>query len=70
MDDAFNVIEKATFCDPYERLPVHDGTCWRLKGRDVKNRIDVWVGCEAYLDAKKHKCILCTVFDPNAEKKR
>ena len=68
-DDILWTIEQPFVCETYDRPPKHGGTCWRIKGRNVLNTRNVWVGCEAYLDAKKHRCILCTAFDPDSDKK-
>jgi len=69
MEDACHAIEVATVCEPYDRDPVHGGTCWRIKAHDIGETKEVWVGCEAFYESKKRKCMLCTLFDPNADRR-
>jgi hypothetical protein len=65
IQDVFQAVENATVCVVYERgVPEHGGTCWRLIGRNVDGDEDVAVGVEAFLDKKRRRCILCTVFRP------
>lgn len=64
-EDVFDAIENALRCLPYERQPDHNGTCWRVIGSGIDENKMIAIGVEAYLDKKKRKCALCTVFDPN-----
>jgi len=62
MDDVFNAIDSATGCQPYDRNPPeHQGTCWRVTGPTVDGE-SVAIGVEAFLDKKRRRCMLCTVF--------
>jgi hypothetical protein len=63
MEDVFNSIEKAVACEPYmNRAPEHGGTCWRVKGPDIDEAKEIAIGVEAFLDRKRRRCVLCTVF--------
>lgn len=62
--DVFNAIENANACVPYDQgAPENGGTCWRVIGRNIDNDQDVAVGVEAFLDKKRRRCVLCTVFE-------
>ena len=68
-EDVIHAIADPFACETYDRgIPEHEGTCWRITGPSMTGGRDVSVGVEAYHDKKKHRCILCTVFDPHAEK--
>lgn len=66
--DVHNAVEKATGCDPYTNgTPQHGGTAWRVFGPSVgddddRPSISIAVGIEAYLDGKRHRCVICTIF--------
>lgn len=61
MEDVFQVVATAAACRAYERVADHDGTCWRVTGPTVDGEL-VAIGVEAYLDKKRRRCILCTIF--------
>jgi hypothetical protein len=65
IQDVFRAIQGATSCFVHDRKPEHGGTCWRVFGRGLQEGKMLAVGVEAFLNKKKHRCILCTVFDPN-----
>ena len=63
LQDVFNAIETATACVAYgQGTPQNGGTCWRVTGKNIDGDQDVAVGVEAFLDKKRRRCILCTVF--------
>ena len=65
IQDVFNAVEGAATCLKYEQgTPQNGGTCWRVTGKNVDGDQDVAVGVEAFLDRKRRRCILCTVFEP------
>ncbi|WP_437635055.1 hypothetical protein [Sorangium sp. So ce854] len=63
MQDVFNAIEKAISCTAYANgIPTNGGTCWRVVGPNIDEDEHVAIGIEAFLDKKKRRCVLCTVF--------
>jgi hypothetical protein len=64
--DVHNAIANAGSCDAYENgQPRHGGTSWRIHGPSVgddKPSVTIAVGVEAYLDKKRRRCIICTIF--------
>jgi len=68
IQDVFRAIQEASFCGSYDRKPERGGTCWRLVGPSTEAKATISVGVEAFLDKKKHRCVLCTVFDPEKGK--
>lgn len=62
IQDVFHAVEKATSCAEYDGTPQNGGTCWRVTGRNIDEDQDVAVGVEAFLDKKRRRCVLCTVF--------
>jgi hypothetical protein len=66
MFDVFSAVERATRLLAYDREAVHGGTCWRLFGPDVDGTREVALGFEAFLDKKRRRVVLCTLFDPEA----
>lgn len=65
IEDVFRTIQDAHFCELYDRDPERGGTCWRVIGPCLLEEKRLAVGVEAFLDKKKHRCVLCTVFDPD-----
>lgn len=61
MEDVFHVVDTAAACRSYDRVADHAGTCWRVTGPTVDGEM-VAIGVEAYLDKKRRRCILCTIF--------
>jgi hypothetical protein len=43
--------------------PIEGGTCWRLFGSCLDDDRKVAIGVEAYLDRKRRRIILVTVFE-------
>lgn len=66
MWDVFKAIEEAAECLPYSGVPQHGGTCWRVLGPTADERV-VAIGVEAFLDRKRRRCILCTIFSVEGE---
>ena len=67
MWDVFKAIEAASACLPYPgTTPQHGGTCWRVRGPTTDDRV-IAVGVEAFLDKKRRRCILCTIFSVEGE---
>lgn len=63
IQDAFHAVASATACARYgQGIPQNGGTCWRVTGRDIDDNDDVAIGVEAFLDKKRRRCVLCTVF--------
>lgn len=66
MWDVFKAIEEADACLSYSGTPQHGGTCWRVRGPTADERA-VAIGVEAFLDKKRRRCILCTIFSVEGE---
>jgi hypothetical protein len=65
MEDVFVSVEQASTCAPYTKhAPEHGGTCWRVTGPNVDGTENVTIGIEAFVDKKKRRCVLCTIFRP------
>jgi hypothetical protein len=65
IQDVFHAVEHANACVAYDRRgPEHGGTCWRVVGWNVDRDMEVAISVEAFLDKKRRRCILCTVFEP------
>ena len=47
--------------EPYQGEIRHGGTCWRVKGQSAEEVL-IAVGVEAFLDKKKRRVVVCTVF--------
>lgn len=63
IQDVFGGIEAATACVRYEQGVAHNGgTCWRVRGESLDGDQEVAVGVEAFLDRRRRRCVLCTVF--------
>lgn len=63
IQDVFHAVEAAATCVKYEQgIPQNGGTCWRVTGQSIDGDQDVAVGVEAFLDKKRRRCVLCTVF--------
>ena len=65
MLDVFHAVENASSIAPYvpESGPQHDGTPWRIVGPPPDDEGDpIGVGVEAYLDKKRRRVYLTTVF--------
>ena len=63
VQDVFNAVENAASCTTYAQgVPQNGGTCWRVSGTNIDGDRDVAVGVEAFLDKKRRRCVLCTVF--------
>lgn len=66
IQDVFHAVESASKCLEYSGgVAQNGGTCWRVVGKNVDRDKAIAVGVEAFLDKKKRRCILCTVFRPN-----
>ena len=59
--DARHAIALATRCAPYARVPLADGTCWRLWGFDLDGE-ETAIGFEAFKDHLGRRILLMTVF--------
>jgi len=63
MLDVFELVENATVCTPYDkRAPRRDGTQWRVSGPDVSKEQTISIGVETFLDRKRRRCALVTIF--------
>jgi hypothetical protein len=65
IEDVFSAVDAASTCVVFEQgTPQNGGTCWRVIGKNIDGDQEVAVGVEAFLDHKRRRCILCTVFKP------
>ena len=62
MLDTLHVLRRAPLVEPHPDPPLHDGTCWRVLGRDLDGDRTIGVGVEAFTDEGR-RLILCTVID-------
>lgn len=63
MLDVLHVLRRAATVEPHADPPRHDGTCWRVIGRDVDETRAIGVGVEAFTDDDGRRVALCTVID-------
>jgi hypothetical protein len=67
MLDVENAILKATGIFSYDQAtPQNGGSSWRIAGPDVDRVRTVAVGVEAFLDRKRRRMMLITVFEVQA----
>ena len=59
--DILCAIRSCSRAEPHGDPPRHDGTCWRLHGKDLDGR-HLAIGIEAYLDEGSRWAVLCTVI--------
>ena len=67
--DIIAVISRAKRCLPYDCMPEHGGTTWRVIGPDLDGR-QLAVGVETYVDEKKKAVVLITVFDTRSVREK
>jgi|SRR5579871_496695 len=63
LPDVLCAVKRCRLVEPYTEPPHHDGTCWRVFGRDLDQR-ELGIGVEAYTDDSGRKVVLVTVFLP------
>ena len=68
MLDVLNAITKTTQVVSYPKGKARNGgTQWRVLGPDTDGNRTIVVGVETFLDHKKRRMMLVTVFDSDAE---
>jgi hypothetical protein len=70
MPDVHYAIVRAEDIIAYTRTkPRHGGTCWRVAGPSLNDDDDelIVIGVEAYLDRRRRRVIVCTVFRKGEE---
>lgn len=62
--DVRSAISRATRVTSYENGTAQQGgSCWRVLGPDLDDQRDIAVGVEVFLDKKKRRIVLVTVFE-------
>jgi hypothetical protein len=64
MNHVYAAVERMTCLEPYDRPPVHGGTCWRVLGPHLDDEHKaIAIGVEAFLDKKRRRVCLATFFE-------
>jgi hypothetical protein len=65
--DVRSAISRATRVARYDNgEALHGGTCWRVFGPDLDEARTIAIGVEAFLDKKRRRVFLITVFEVQA----
>jgi hypothetical protein len=68
--DVQRVLKRGVRIRPYDRLPDHGGTCWRVSGPDLDDKSEISVGIETYDKDGEERVHLCTVLPKKELKKK